>query len=178
MITQEQLKQLVVYEQSTGVFTWKPRPENLFKTIKSFKNWNRRYAGEQAGGVKIDSGYVIVSLFKKPYRAHRLAWLYVHGVMPTNQIDHINGVRHDNRLVNLRDTKQGENQKNRRLSPKNKTGHHGIWKHQNGRFRVKAWDKNVQYHLGYYESFEEAVAARKRFEAEHGYHPNHGVMAA
>jgi hypothetical protein len=171
MITQEHLKSLLDYDQSTGVFTWKSKDQKHL-------TWNKRYSGTQAGTLKADSGYIIISINKKPYRAHRLAWLYTYGEMPTNQLDHINGIRNDNRLINLRDTQQGENHKNKRLLTTNKTGYHGITLHPSGKYRVKAWSKNVQYNLGYYKKLEDAVIVRKQFEATNGYHPNHGLVAA
>lgn len=177
MITQDYLKSLVVYDKETGIFVWKFRPRNLFKTHRSFIQWNNRYAGKQAGTLKNDSGYVVISIHKNLYRAHRLAWLYVNGVTPSSQIDHINGIRHDNRLSNLRDAQNGENHKNKRLLSTNKSGYHGIWRHPNGKYRAKVSKSNQQHHLGYFENINEAVEARKKFEAEYGYHPNHGLSA-
>lgn len=175
MITQEYVKEVLDYNTATGIFVWKKRDITHFKTKRAFTNWNNRYAGEVAGTKKPDSGYVIISINKQMFRAHRLAWLYVYGENPKNQIDHINGVRDDNRLENLRDTQQGENHKNKRLLCSNKTGYHGITIHKNGRYRVHAWKQNVQQHLGYYKNIEDAVDARKKFELENGYHRNHGI---
>jgi hypothetical protein len=175
MITQAYLKSLLNYDKDTGLFFWKNRPESFFKSKRAYVQWNKRYADKLAGTTKNDSGYVIISINKELFRAHRLAWMFVYGTMPTNQIDHINGVRNDNRLGNLRDTKQGENHKNKRLLSTNKTGYHGITMHTSGKYRVKAWSKNVQYNLGYYLKIDDAIAARKKFEAENGYHQNHGL---
>jgi hypothetical protein len=178
MIAQDYVKSLLDYNKDTGVFIWKHRHRDLFKTNAHYNVWNKKYAGQTAGTLKSDSGYIIISINKNLFRAHRLVWLYVYGEMPNNQIDHINGIRHDNRLENLRDTQRGENHKNKRLLITNKTGYHGITVHKNGKYRVKAWNKNVQYNLGYYAMLEDAVMARKKFEVENGYHPNHGVVAA
>ena len=178
MITQDYLKSILEYDKATGIFVWKSRPESMFKSKNAFAVWNKRYAGKPAGTLKNDSGYLIISINKQMFRSHRLAWLYVYGVMPENQIDHINGVRHDNKFCNLRDTKQGENHKNKRLLSTNKTGFHGITTVKSGKFRVKAWDNNKQFHLGYFASLEDAVMARKAFEASHGFHENHGVATA
>jgi len=176
MITQEYVKTLLTYDETSGIFIWNERPQSFFKTKRAWSAWNTRYSKKHAGTLKDDSGYMILSLQKQLFRAHRLAWLYTHGVMPSNQIDHINGIRHDNRLINLRDTEQGQNHKNKRLLSTNKTGYHGVWLHSNGKYRAQVWDKNKKYHLGYFHNLEDAIKTRKKFEAEHDYHANHGVM--
>jgi len=78
MITQAGLKELLNYNPETGDFAW----------VKSKK---------PAGGIS-SYGYRRIIIDGKEHKAHRLAWLYTHGVFPEDQIDHINGVRHDNRI--------------------------------------------------------------------------------
>lgn len=95
MITQERLKQLVAYDSVTGRFT---------RLVS-------RKGNEQAGS-KAPDGYVYVYLDGRRYLAHRLAWLYIHGSFPNGQTDHINRVRDDNRIENLRDATVSENQQN------------------------------------------------------------------
>jgi hypothetical protein len=99
MLTVEELKQLLDYDQNTGVFTWKVRRSGT------------AVIGSIAGHLK-KSGYIYISINYKQYTAHRLAFLYVNGVWPTNDIDHINGIKIDNRIVNLRDVTSRENQSN------------------------------------------------------------------
>ena len=107
--------------------------------------------------------------------AHRLAWLYVHGVWPKDQIDHINHVKTDNRMVNLREVTRSENQKNRTLNVGSKSGVAGVrWRKQMGK-----WESNIRVngkdlYLGCYASKEKAIARREMANILHGYHENHG----
>jgi len=93
------------YDPETGVFIWKPRTTDD-------KSWNTKFAGEVAGSIN-NHGYRRIGIDGKIYMAARLAWLYVHGEWPKNEIDHINRVRDDNRMVNLRDVTSTENSNNR-----------------------------------------------------------------
>jgi hypothetical protein len=96
------------YDPETGKFTWKAR------VVRSAddKRWNARYAGEVAGSIK-NNGYRRIGIDGKYYGAARLAWLIVHGEWPQNEIDHINRIRTDDRIVNLRDVTPTENNNNR-----------------------------------------------------------------
>ena len=99
MITQEYLKFILNYNEITGIFTWENRPSNRIQL-------------KQIAGCEQKIGYITIQINKKHYKAHRLAWLYVYGEWPKNQIDHINGIRNDNRIENLRDVSVRENSSN------------------------------------------------------------------
>ncbi len=99
--TAEEVRSLLGYDPETGHFHWKKRTTA------------RRRSGVTAGTTSKE-GYVSISLGYKAYKAHRLAWLYVHGAWPNGVIDHINGVKGDNRISNLRETSQISNTQNRR----------------------------------------------------------------
>ena len=88
-LTQKRLKELFYYDPVTGVFTRLHSTSNV-------------KAGRATGNLNT-GGHLGFLVDKKMYQAHRLAWLYVHGDWPNSQIDHINGVRTDNRIENLRD---------------------------------------------------------------------------
>lgn len=157
--TQEDLKRFLKYDAETGVFTnVKSRPPAV--------------AGSVAGSIDA-KGYVVIGLCSKVYKAHRLAWLYVHGEFPTYHIDHINHAKTDNRICNLRAVSQAENNRNRGRS-KNMTGVNGV----NYVHRLRQWRVTIgcsgASHVGIYKNFSDAVTARKAAEIEHGYHPNHG----
>jgi hypothetical protein len=177
MIPASKLHDLLAYDDQTGILTWKSRPRELFKTHRAFVQWNQRYVGEAAGTLKNDSGYIIVSIHKQHERAHRVIWAMCTGEWPEISLDHINGCRTDNRISNLRLATQSENAKNMRLMSSNKTGFHGITKAPHGKYRAKGYASDVQHHLGYFDTLEEAVAARKEFELSFGFHPNHGRAA-
>lgn len=88
-LTQKRLKKLLYYNPDTGIFTWK---------INS-----RRSLKDAPAGNLHPSGYIRIGIDSKEYRAHRLAFLYMEGYIPENDVDHINRVRDDNRWKNLRE---------------------------------------------------------------------------
>ena len=101
-LTQQYLREALDYDPETGLFTWREdRPWFHFKNIGAWRTWTARYAGKAAGMTDYH-GYIVIKTSGKGNKAHRIAWLYVHGQMP-NQIDHINGIKHDNRIENQRD---------------------------------------------------------------------------
>jgi hypothetical protein len=104
----EILRNNVSYSQETGVFT----------RIKNHPK--RKYLAGSITGVQRPDGYIQIMIDGKIYLAHRLAWLYVHGVMPKKNIDHINGVKTDNRIENLRDVAQSVNLQNLQRARKNR----------------------------------------------------------
>ena len=138
MITQLLLQNLLDYNPISGIFTRKVRTSNRIK------------AGDQAGSLD-KAGYLCIRVNGKTYKAHRLAWLYVSGNLPTGEIDHINGDKADNRIVNLRDVTKSVNQQNRKfVRGYSRDGNR--WKAQ-VRFDGK-WK-----HLGCYGTEQEAHAA-------------------
>ena len=153
------------------MLTWKKRCIDPSKSELSQKAWNIRYAGKQAGWN--NRGYISIRLFKKGYLAHRLAWAMHYGVWPTQMIDHISGDRADNRIVNLRQITQSENNRNRRKSTKNTSGYVGVYK-RGAKWLARISVDNKKLHLGIYDTVEQAVQARKQAEIDYGYHENHG----
>ena len=99
-LTQEILKSILSYDETTGVFRWKIKPCNNVKI------------GGIAGGLN-GKGYIQIHYKDKYYCAHRLAWMYVYGVEPPLEIDHINGISTDNRIANLRSVSHRVNEQNR-----------------------------------------------------------------
>ena len=106
------LLEVLEYDQGTGIFVWK-------------KSRGRVKKGAIAGSLH-KSGYLVVTLNRKHYLAHRLAWFYTHTVWPKDQIDHINHVRNDNSLVNLQESSDIENRRNGSLSKNNTSGVNGV----------------------------------------------------
>lgn len=100
MLTQTRLKELLHYDPTTGVFTWRV---TRGRTAKK---------GDIAGAA--EKRYWAVSVEQRRYRAHRLAWFYVTGHWPEADVDHRNGDRRDNRLDNLRPTTRTVNMQNLR----------------------------------------------------------------
>lgn len=148
-LTQELLKQWLLYDPETGVFTWNACAAD-----------DRR---DRPAGAQEAQGYVTIYVVGKARKAHRLAWLYMHGSWPTEEIDHINGNRTDNRLVNLREANRRQNNYNMRMRPDNTSGVKGVcWHRRLGKWQASARDadgRNV--HIGYFSDKAAAAAARK-----------------
>lgn len=158
-ITQEQIKQQLNYNQDTGVFTW---------AIKT----GRVKIGDIAGS-RDGRGYWQINVLGKVRKAHRLAWLYMKGRFPKEQIDHINQDRLDNRFSNLREVTNKENNKNSTMQKNNTSGYTGV------SFDGKRWVAYItvddkKKHLGRYKDKNEAILARKIAEKKYGFHENHG----
>ena len=115
-ITHIRLTELLDYDSVTGIWKWK------VSTTKSIKIGDT--AGCKSQGTK---GYVWIRADKKLYRAHRLAWFYMTKEWPSHQIDHINGIRDDNRWSNLRQATHSENQHNRTVNKNNTSGYNGVY---------------------------------------------------
>jgi hypothetical protein len=118
--------------------------------------------GKKAGYVKKNKGYVYIEIDGKSYSAHRLAWFYVTGKIPQNQIDHINGKKADNRFENLREASNGQNRANTRSGSKH--GIKGVRRLPWMKDGTKCWqaqithNKKVHY-LGCFYTKEEAHSA-------------------
>lgn len=120
-------------------------------------------------------GYRVCTIYGKKYYAHRLAFLVMDGIMPTLQVDHINGIKNDNSWDNLRLVNNQENHRNRPKNKNNKSGFTGV------RYNPKqgAWVARIHVdyhdiHLGYFNTKNEAIAAREAANIMYGFHQNHG----
>lgn len=108
----ERVRELLDYNPSTGEFTWKiPH--------------GRSGAGQLAGSPN-GEGYIGIKIDGKLYAAHRLAWLHVTGSFPRHLVDHINGIRTDNRFANLRQATNSQNQANAKRPVTNTSGFKGV----------------------------------------------------
>jgi hypothetical protein len=107
--------------------------------------------------------------------AHRVAWALHYGEWPSDQIDHVNGDKTDNRLENLRIVTAQGNAKNRSLRSDNTSGHVGVyWVRETKKWSAQIKVDGRQKTIGSFESLEDAVKARKAAEDLNGYHANHG----
>ncbi|MFH5067193.1 HNH endonuclease [Enterobacter cloacae complex sp. 2024EL-00215] len=126
-------------------------------------------------GYKRKNGYVVIRFNGKQYRAHRLAWFYVHGEWPDGEIDHINGVKSDNRLRNLRIANRSENTKNIGRRRRNTTGFKGVSKvtGMKSRWCARITSNRETIHIGSFSTPEEAYDAYCKKAAElHGVFSN------
>ena len=161
ILTQEIVKTLFEYDKDSGKIFWKERDLSLFKTVSSWKQWNKRYSGKEAG-FKNKQGYITIRIFKtKLYMAHRLIWLYCYGKLPDKFIDHINGNPSDNRIKNLREASYADNSRNRHMS-NGKIPFKGVALSDPRclkKYRGYVFLNNKQIHLGTFDTPEEAHAA-------------------
>lgn len=147
-ISHSELLNLVHYDPLTGVFT--ARVHLSDKTRQ----------GKVLGCISKKSGYCVIRLRGVLYRAHRLAWLYMKGAFPEEDIDHFNRIRSDNRFDNLRIANNSQNQANTNLSRNNSTGRKGVHKYKNRQKYVAYITTNLKrIHLGHFDTIEEAAEA-------------------
>jgi hypothetical protein len=145
-LTADRLRELLSYDPDTGVF-----------------RWNRTRGGMRYGevaGWHGGPGYIQICIDVRPYYGHRLAWLYMTGAFPKEQIDHINRIRDDNRWCNLREATAAQNQGNSIMQSDNKSGYKGVsWN-----ARKKIWCASISIsgrtkHLGQFDSIDAARTA-------------------
>lgn len=146
-LTIKRLREALSYDPLTGVFKWLVASSDKIKVGK-------------IAGCKRSDGYFIIRIDKAGYLSHRLAWMYIHGSLPINQIDHINGHKDDNRIVNLRESTIAHNQQN----AKSRVGSSSRFIGVSWNKRSKKWCTFIQIntknlYVGTFNSEEEAYAA-------------------
>jgi len=172
--SREYLNECFRYDVETGKLYWKERPREHFKTDQAFKALNTRYSGKEAFTSINSNGYKFGTLNLLNWQAHRIIYKLIFDEEP-EQIDHINGIRTDNRICNLRSANNQENQKNTVKRIDNTSGTTGVyWSIKNNKWRCQINTRSGQKHLGYFKNLDEAIAIRKAAEIEYGYHENHG----
>jgi hypothetical protein len=175
-ISIESLQQLLRYDPETGLLMWLFRPRSMFDRDDTFGMWNTRFAGKPAFTAINNGGYHTGRIHKISYKAHRVVWALHHGAWPKDQIDHINGVRTDNRIINLRGVVQAENKKNQKVHDTNISGHTGVrWFTQKSKWEAYINVNRKKVYLGLFDTLRDAVAARAAANIHYGFHPNHGV---
>jgi hypothetical protein len=146
ILTQARLSELLDYDPDTGVFVWKVSMRGVAK-------------GAVAGCLE-KNRYIRISVDKTLYHAHRLAWFYVNGEWPSDVVDHINGNKSDNRIDNLQAVSQKVNVRKHKLFNTNTSGVSGV-SLSKGKWRARDYAGKS---LGYFENFDDAVAARRASE--------------
>lgn len=140
MIDRETLQRLLVFDPLTGEF--------------------RRPGAAKPAGSIAKIGYRYISINRKKYLAHRLGWLWVHGVWPTAQIDHIDGNRSNNAISNLREANQAQNTRNGKLRSSNSSGYKGAHYHRGmGLWRARITVDGREIFLGHFNDPKSAHAA-------------------
>lgn len=154
MITAERLRELFLYNSDDGVFVRKVAVGR-----------HGRHKQGHIAGTKQSRGYIVISVDGRRYVAHRLAWLYTYDRWPVGDLDHINGVKNDNRIANLREATRRQNMQNVRKHKHNTSGYKGVaWHSQRNKWRAYIFDNYRQKHLGLFDTKEAAAAARAKAE--------------
>lgn len=164
--SRDRFLQLMDYDPTSGVFTYKFCPTQS-------RIWNSRCVGKPALNYSNGHGYFWGIIDGQKIYAHRAAWKIMTNEDP-DTVDHINGVRNDNRFDNLRSVSMVENARNSKTPITNKSGVTGVHWYK----ASQKWQVYIGYaprkNLGYFPCFGQAITARKAAEEEHAYHPNHG----
>jgi len=142
-LTTDRLREMLTYDPTSGIFVWR-------------LNRRRVRAGDIAGSVNHD-GYVRIKVLGAQYFAHRLAWLYMTGEWPIDEIDHKDRKRDNNQWCNLRETDHIGNMQNRVLE--NASGFPGVSLHQYGGWQSRIRVQGVRKHIGTFESPQDAHKA-------------------
>lgn len=147
-LSTERLRELLSYDAETGDLAWLA------------KRSNRCRPGNIAGTLNRVNGYRYIHIDGAYHLAHRVIWQIVHGEKPSTQIDHINCVKTDNRLSNLRKASTSQNHANIGITAANTSGFKGVTKAKGRKRWCAAITKHRKhYHLGCFDTKEEASAA-------------------
>lgn len=174
-----ELRQQFDCDFATGAIFWRNRIEADFppERRKHWRRFNKREAGREAFKMSNQGGYKFAYIGGKKLLAHRVLMAMKNCIelADLGEVDHINGVKSDNRAQNLRIVAHQENAKNMRRYRNNKSGVTGVeWETYHKAWAAKIGLNGRQRKLGRFKCFGKAVAARKSAEKLLGYHVNHG----
>lgn len=159
MLRHSDIIELLDYDKDTGIFKWKKQRRGIKTDVPL--------------GTDNGFGYLRITVLGKSYYAHRLAWFYIHGTMPKEEIDHINGNKSDNRIENLRSLSRQGNAQNRNTHQKNNDSHMlGVSWHK----KAKKWQVHIcvykqRKYLGLFENMNDAheayIKEKEKINYEH-----------
>lgn len=170
--------------EDSKLFWRDERPLEHFSSDRVRRGWTTQFGGKEAGGVCNTHGYRIVGLthngFVVGLKVHRLIWAMAHQEQPcpTLEIDHINGVKADNHVGNLRLVTKSDNLRNAKMHSHNTSGVNGVyWDKSRGQWLAQIKIDGRKKHLGRFDTIEEAAAARKAANIDLGFTDRHGEKA-
>jgi hypothetical protein len=157
----DRINELLCYNPDTGDISWR---------IKRGK-----CAAGRIVTCKNEKGYIVVRVDNVLLRAHRIGWAVTHNAWPEKEIDHINGIRFDNRISNLREANHSQNMKNIKKSVANKSGKKGVsWHKQAQKWQVHIKVDGVNHYLGLFDSVDDAHEKYKQVANDlHGMFSRH-----
>lgn len=174
-VVEDEIHRKLDYDPITGNLRWKK-----IEVLRNGDNmYNTKFAGKIAGTIKTSKnveGYNYIHIAGKILRAHRIAWFLYYGQWPTGEINHINHIRGDNRIMNLEVVTREQQTKNASMRRDNNTGITGVslrkWKNVRWIAQINVDKKGVW--LGSYTTLFEAACARRSAEIKYGFSKTHG----
>lgn len=146
-LTRQRLLEVLAYDEALGRFTWlEPSSPRVF-------------VGAPAGSLHKGSGYRRLMVDRRKYLEHRLVWLAATGEFPPALLDHINGIKHDNRISNLRLATRKQNNENVKQRVDNTSGFKGATRKPDGRWEAQIQSNRTKIYLGLFDTPEAAHAA-------------------
>lgn len=177
-ITQEILRELLDYNVETGELRWREREIHWFadsekqSAFQSCRAFNGQFAGKLVTSHRPD-GYLQIGILGEYYRAHRVIWKWMTGAWP-DHVDHINGIRDDNRWENLRSVSASENHRNRGTPRGNTSGFVGVfWNKQKRKWASTICVNGKRTRLGFFDAPEDAHAAYQHAASQLGFSDRH-----
>ncbi len=152
-----------LFEYKNGKLHWKIKPANRVKI------------GDEVG--HLSAGYRRFEYKNQQYHVHRVIWEMHKGPIGSGlEVDHINHIKNDNRIENLRLISHAENTRNKSIAANNTSGISGVhWNKRLNKWHVQITANGVRKHVGLFNSMEDAITAREQAKSLFGYHKNHGI---
>lgn len=175
------LRLLLDYTPETGELVWKTRTTDWFngepaKLDEIARLWNAAYAGKRALANTCGNGYAHGTVLGYIAKAHRVIWALMTGAWPIDQIDHVNGIRSDNRWSNLRQVTNRINSQNSAMRKDNTSGFSGVrFDQRRNKWQARIVKDGRERHLGYFDDIASAAAARERAKLALGFTERHGL---
>ena len=175
--TPDALRQLLDYDPDTGLMLWRERDASLFAPGRygsevTCRAWNTQFAGAEAFITRDVDGYRVAGFGGRLLKGHRVAFAVHHGRWPVGDLDHINGVRDDNRIANLREVTSQQNARNRRSCVGSTSRFKGVaWKAKDRRWQASIGDCGKYHHIGSFAcETSAAIAYDRAARVLHGEH--------
>lgn len=152
MTTQELIEfcnQRLNYNPDTGIITWKSKKSKLSRIV----------IGSEAGRLNW-RGYREINVNSVYKSSHRLAFLMYYNYLPEYpefEVDHINNIKDDNRIINLRISTKSQNSANKTLQKNNKSGYRGVYLKQ-GKWCTTIRVNQKKIHLGLFSCKHKAAS--------------------
>lgn len=162
--TADTLRNILRYDETSGLLFWKSRSPELFKSKRDCDAWNSRYSGKKALNSVNDKGYRIGDISSKKYSSHRVIWAIYYGDWPVGSVDHIDGDRSNNRISNLRVATPSQNSRNKKPASGSSSMFTGVsWNKANGKWQASIRADVRQKHIGYFDC---EITAAKAYDNE------------